>query len=624
MATTPSRVISLAAEIARSWGADYHSKLILIAPPLSNPRSLFKLLEDPKFLWSTLGDQSNRIRVARLGERDFTQDGFMRKLAVCWGRGDDIRCSPDELYGVVESSLEQLRKDHQIPVLLVERFHSGLEQLSRDFGIQLRDLENDFRINTVVELPIRISDLRKQLEYTSGGCPFLQSNWSDGYESKWLRGYSQDEVQEMLERDFKKNADFAKLLYRATSGLPVLISALAGDLDAIKDCRGLEKFLRAKSKERCERFFNWLDIGDSTVYQNLLFRSLTEPCPDDRGITLASHSWKPILLNNKNELCFWMLAWASAERKSNNVQPAWIKEIFQEFENSGPNSVLSRFQELAQCDDSPNRLWKCATAIGRFFDAANPTGDAWRDARSALNDLTKIVDDQPSEPTRKACKTLNQWKPVIDLMLDLQRSAENWNFARIGEQVCKSGSDAHLKAYLQLLKYQIDRTCDNLKRGRMDPHAARSTISAVPESVMQLYCWKVLSARFWDYEPLEGIGPCEFLGHENAPPTPGKRLDFRSMLLIQWQKRDELAETDRLIPTDQDYRDISVLYGTDRSVAVHEFTPIDWQAWERYYGICTRLIERFWRVLACNDEPLGLPDLATAIAPIKEALLTPR
>ena len=620
MPSIPNRVTNLATEIAKSWRQEHNTKFIVIAPPFSEPHRLFNLLADRRFLSDTLKEKSSQIATARLGEQDFVESRFLRKMAVSWGCADAKQCPDEDLMIHLNNTIERLKEKEQIPVLLVERFHSGLTQLDRDFGVQLRELENHYRLNTVYELPIKIRALRAQLKSTTGGCPFLQSDWGQGYRDRNLLGYTLDEIKG-LHFPLAADSNAAASLMTATAGLPDLINSLMPDLEGLTDRNGLERILRARATETCDRLLDWIEPRGENTFKNLLRRSLTEHLPNHLEITLKKHSWAPWLLDKDDSLRFRMLAWASTEALEASRETLIPKTIFERVEAGEITGAGKEAKAIADGGGPRSDLWRSFELLCRFFSLAIPTELRWPEAHDVLEEHDRLASSSNRESIRVANDTIKKWKPLANLMVNLLRGHPDGEPLRIGEKVCSRAGEPALRAYVQLLRYHLLFIDKRYASRQIDAHAARSAINSHPESILQLYCWLKLGVRFWKHIPLPNTAACRFLGREMAPPSAGKRLDFMDLLFLIQQKLESLPANDRLFDNSEGLEQLYSLYTNSRSVQSHEFTLVSDCDWRRYYSTCSGLTQRFWTMFQSIEEPLELPGLSVCLAPLKEELL---
>ena len=186
-----------------------------------------------------------------------------------------------------------------------------MERLGEDFGTALRDLDKALRLTTVVELPVSLKMLKSRWETDPEKTPFLNSDWGQGHIEKILRGYSRDEINNLVRErgGTKEHADF---LFGATGGLPELVDRLIGRVSEL-DRRSYEKWVRSQAKNWCARLISWLDSPGHFTYTRLVAQSLSSSHAHHGPTSLASHPWKSILQGNDGRTSCMLLAWASID-----------------------------------------------------------------------------------------------------------------------------------------------------------------------------------------------------------------------------------------------------------------------------------------------------------------------
>lgn len=159
----PASFKRLAVLIINSW-AKKKSNYIIISPPMSDSHLFFKFLNDRQVINETLKDHSELLCIAVLDTSDFkTEIAFSHKVCKSWGINDnDLNLNdPTEM---LYTAIQQVVDKGMTPILIVKRFHEALKKLGEDIGTTLRNLEHEFNLKTVVELPVSITSLRTRWE----------------------------------------------------------------------------------------------------------------------------------------------------------------------------------------------------------------------------------------------------------------------------------------------------------------------------------------------------------------------------------------------------------------------------------------------------------------------------
>lgn len=305
-----SKIVS---EIIRSWRSPA-SNYILVCPPLSWGEDVLAALSSAES--HRLEGYSNvDLAVASFRSGDI-QDALSFAIAVTrkWNVPLDGLEEHYDSTAMLNHAVNKVCDDNRRPVIIIGGFHQAIEKLTWDVGATLRNLEHDFGLRTVVELPIKLSSLISRWEAFKPRVPFLASDFGQGHSTKTLCVYELSEVEDVLET-FGVARSRAQKIYELTGGIPVLVHWFARESTTQTEIEVTKK-ASIESRDLLKRLFKWLDVPEQTRWRDLLSRF---PLGDGNGLAFSSHEWSTFLTDEKNQrvrssLLTEILAIASPDR----------------------------------------------------------------------------------------------------------------------------------------------------------------------------------------------------------------------------------------------------------------------------------------------------------------------
>jgi len=603
----------LAEQIVKSWSGN-HVNYIIIAPPMSGPENLFNLLGDTHYLKSVLGDLSSTFAIARLSRGNFrSEEIFVSALASKWQISRDGDLDPIDQLSYLTS---EIKKSKRTPVLLIERFHEAMERLGEDFGTALRDLDKALRLTTIVELPVSLKMLKLRWETDPEKAPFLNSDWGQGHTEKVLKGYSRDEISNLVrERGGpKENADF---LFAATGGLPELVDRLLGRVSELDRC-SYEKWVRSQAKNWCDRLIKWLDYPGHFTYTRLVAQSLSMAYPHHGPTSLASHPWKDILQGTDGRTSCMLLAWASIDHLADERDAKYFALLTaaasqEEFRQE----VMAQLGALAGGENLDRETFRALELLCRFQDAADPySPDRWDIAAKHLSALRRLAEQTDNAQIRLSVDQLGEWDGVTKLMSEFLQAKRNKPTETLEQFVCRKADVTKVRAFLTLLNLRLTRAC------RLKPYHALKAVIEQPESIFQVYCTLKLEISSWDHSGLNEDDILEIrkvLGRSYDPPRKGRTLGFFDMLCLSLVKGRAVSQEERLVSDEKDLHSFETLY-KNRSEKVHSTALVSLADWNEYLTYCTRLLEQVRKALVGSSHSIELPEPMDCFSRLAESL----
>ena len=610
----PESVVRLATEVVCSW-ASKRSNYIIVAPPLSEPHRVFQLLADTEFQHRVLEKRADRLAVARIGQSDFRSHTRLATAVLDgWGLSDKVTIDPEYPLGALELALELLKEREGIPVVLVDRFHDAIKWIDGDFGITLRDLENDHFLKTVVAIPVSLEELQRRANADPKGSLFLQSDWGQGHREKMLKGYSESEVAVLL----KENAygeEFAKLMYRATAGLPDLVDRLHDEIGTMNP-NSFEHFLRAESSSRCSRLLDWLDCSGEDLYQRLAAESLSRNDVRIRGTSLADHSWADMLLKKDGSFNCLMLGWASIEQLSRAHNRAFIDVITDHARSRRFSHVEALLPSARNANNPDGEIWKALMIVNRFCCSTDVYQREWSESRRCLLEIIQLAKHSANEHIQQAADKLSQWAPLTDLMCEYFSRKKTRKDVRLEEFVCQQKTQDAFTAFLQLHQLRLQMAAN------LDPLPAMKSVIELPESLMQVFGFYKFELQFWNFQGIvedERKMIEELLKRPFTSPPKGQRLSFHALLWLSHAKAENAKLDDRLFGCPSDLLALEEQYQA-RCEQVHSASFVSSVDWNSYRCSCLEFIELVAKDVLGEKLVAALPDPAQCFCDLLNVL----
>lgn len=293
----PKSFTLLARNIIESWNAP-QSNYILVSPPLSRGDEVLRLLLDPA-LHRLSNVLPGELAIASFKSGDVVNtSGFVNSVIRQWGLDESAFDRTEDSAADLEFAIQQVCGAGRKPIIILAGFHKAIERLSWDIGAALRNLEHDYGLRTVVELPIRLSSLRERWDIFKPGVPFLASDFGQGHSTKVVASYERDEAYDIF-AIFLVPEDKRSVLYELTAGIPALIPWAVREAIAISDKNIITEIIQLNSNELLGRFFKWLDAPRLSIFRNLIAAYPNSP-PDQ--VSIGDHDWASFILNDSHKI----------------------------------------------------------------------------------------------------------------------------------------------------------------------------------------------------------------------------------------------------------------------------------------------------------------------------------
>lgn len=500
----PRSQMDLAKLIAESWRRK-NSNFIIVTPPMSGDRGIIDLLASRPFLYEVLEEESSSFRVANIDSANVRDElSFANSVAKAWGVSPEADAE-DDAVTILEQSCERVVRQKLIPILIVQRFHEALDRLGENIGTALRNLEHSHRLKTVVTMPVKLTTLRERWEVMNRvGTPFLASDWGQGHSVKVLQGYTRQELVSLFESQGKTAAQ-AEIVHNATGGLKQLIDRLADEIGN-KQGQGLERFLRAKSVDLCDRIVKWFDATNSSQkYKKSLVNMMSPSLYQNTAGLIATHDWASIILDKNGGLTFKMLAWACYQHLAQQPSHSWLPTLSgiirkQDFLSAG--LLIEEFAEIDERNGDYWRLVKLALDFSNVGEKLFSEDVDWQIWKKNLDLLRGGVLEFGVDV--KYISALDSWEALFKFLDEFHLHKRVHQNIRLERYVCEKISRDNTFVFFQLLRLRL-----HVAKG-YQPFQGVQSIVTMPESILQIYAYLFFDMAFWSYDGLGGELSSEF------------------------------------------------------------------------------------------------------------------
>lgn len=611
----PEAVERLASKVVRSWTSK-KSNYIIVAPPLAEPHRLFGLLASRKFHCSILGEAASQLAIARIGQADFRNHS---KLALSvlrgWNLNSEIDVDPESPLGSLEMALDTLNGAQRIPILLVDRFHDAIRWVDGDFGVALRDLENEHFLKTVVAIPVHLKELQRRARADPDGSLFLQSDWGQAHSEKLLKGYSESEIGLLL-KERNVDPELSKVLARATSGLPDLVDRLVDEIGKSIDSRSLEEFLRVEAPLRCFRLLEWLDCKGEDIYKRLAIEALANSKVRIRGVALTDHSWADMLVGAEGVFTCQMLGWAATHQLASERNSDLIERLVEHARNRKFLRIAKMLPSSRRADEASAEVWNALEITNRFCLCTDIYQSEWAGSAECLVEINQLAGRTKNDSIKELANNLCRWDILIELMRTFSNVRKSKNTKRLEEFVCEKKSTEAFSAFLQFhrLRLKMSATLAALP--------AMKTVIETPESVIQVYGYYKFGLQFWNFQGLaeEKWKTIEGMFRRTLDaPRVGSRLGFQELLWLTYFEGALGNASARLFERIEDVFSLEKQY-RDRTEQVHSASFASKEDWDAYRHSCLKFIELVEKSVTGDISTQLLPDPVECFCELANAL----
>ncbi len=580
----------LAEEIIRSW-LKPTSNYVVIAPPMSGSNHFFAELTSPLNIHRVVAKSADLLAIAKLDNRDFHNDLlFAKRVAVKWGVLESVsENTSDDPLEVLNWAVTRLVNAGKIPVIIIQRFHEALKKLGEEIGIHLRNLEHEYNLKTVVELPVSVDVLRQRWDaIEKDKAPFLQSDWGQGHSHKLLKGYSLAELR-ALSATSNLNQGVPDVLFSATAGMVELVDRLLQDLEG-KNTNGATMYIRSRSFELCERLVRWLDPQNlSNIYKKSVVNLLDPQLCVGSAINLRHHDWADIILDKNFKLNCKMLAWASVFVLARCSEPSFIQGLRALIEAKRYDQAAPVLNILIETDAHSSQKWAAVKLINEFSALTQKIfleGVHWHQASRILFLLD--ANRRQIETEVITLEGVLEWRPLVSMLGEFSREVQNKKHARIETYLCQHHSRDEALPFFHLLKLRLQSTYS------LDPYLALQTIVTQPEAILQIYSFYVLGIQFWNFEGLnseEKEAVKQFSRKSITINCISNPLGFVELLYLTAFRTKDLDTSNQFIRNYDDIDKFERFYEV-RKGQVHSTAFAQEAKTREYVDFCHALVER--------------------------------
>jgi hypothetical protein len=305
-----------------------------------------------------------------------------------------------------------------------------------------------------------------------------------------------------------------------------------------------------------------------------------------------------------------MVAWACCDayrRAEGGFQAALARRL----SDGDAKSVLALVESVSDADRSADM--QAAGMLSEICLFTRPLEMSWEKAERALIRALEVGRSDKNGFLASILSDLEAWKTLTQEMAKFCKAKRTSPELRPEEYFAgASGREPNVVTYLQFLAVVIEDA------NRHRPAQARQSIVAMPENILQMYCFAKFGFRFWSTEEIEA----ELLARARKlpwcsgyqPPRKGSRLGFEDLLVLGWTKMQELDVQHRLFPSETEVYELRERYKNWRSVGAHSIDIVSESQWRGYRDACKTLLGRAGRLLGIDESAFPLPDLMKTFA----------
>ena len=614
----PKSYTNVAKEIVTSWsgiGGNY----VLVAPPLTDPEYVFKKLNDVSF-YEQCDLDPEKFAVAYLRQVSYqTSEEFVRRVMKMWDvnvDADDVEYQNDAL-DILQDAIEILEEQGRTPVILLPQFHKAIEKLTWSLGARLREMEINYGLCTVVELPVPLSRLRGRWEMNPEKETFICSDFGQGHSMILLSGYQRDEVQTLVEQSDipqKYLQDYLEKIQLWSGGIPALVSWLIRVAQRSKSIEDFEIVARKGSVEQCRRFLNWLDAPGEDYYKRRISSIWQEVASDEERTEVRDHDWKDVLIDRDGHVCSAAIGFACSNIIGGNCKQslAYISNAVTEGIIAKVDALVNGLSEACRTEESLKYIL-VTIPVWRLAYGFSPD---WVSIEKASKRAENQLDRDENISAKNLASALKSWHNFAKGINDFNRLVDNnkekgW---RLTDSLSGrgKGKDSPLAA-IQLVLYRLYEA-DKIK----DSNAALKSVLEIPEQILQIYCGRKLQIPVWEApefedDVIEAVRELWEAGKYRVP-NKGSRLGFSDLLYIGWVLMSRLDQKDRLFQEFSDINYWKLTYDEIRNQPAHSITFESKKQWQDFYSRCLALTDQLAKTLTGKTSDEALPKLDVIIA----------
>lgn len=588
----PASYLEIAEKVVKSWGQRKVS-FILVSPPLTDSGSVFKILRDQYFQESNGVDPSN-VSIAYLPQSKYrTPKEFVQRVLAEWGVGEvssefEAGFELDEL----EAAASLLYESGRTPVILLPQFHKAVEKLSSDLGYKLREMEADYDLQTVIELPIPLEKFYERWNQLEDKDSFICSGFGQGHRSILLEGYKNSEMLD-LARQSHVPEQYQKEIVYWSGGIPALFEMMLAEARSSKSLYQFGNFVQNDLLPECDRFLKWLDFpGEDTFRDGIARIWQGDPSAADLAM-VGEHDWRRLLLGKEGTLSSAAIG-AACTRSMGGSYEETIFSIETAVNRGNGFQVDALVASLTEAYSTQEQL-RCILSVLPVWKIAQGHSPDWKSIKSTAQREKSKLRNCNSERGISTKDVLEKWHSFACGMLFFIRSFEggkedHWRLTDVLSGRNKRKGDSGVAA-VQLVLYRLYEA-----RKIEDPTVALKSVLEIPDQILQIYCGRVLNIDIWsapefDSAVVAGARTAWTRG-EYRVPKPDAILEFNDLLYIGWVYMQDIHEKKRLFDSIEDVDYWSLWYETMRNTPSHSITFVTKDEWVGFSQRCLELAEK--------------------------------
>jgi len=604
----PKSYKQVAEDIVSSWsgiGGNY----VLVAPPLTSPEFVFKKLCKVSFQ-EDCGLDPDNFAIAHLPQVSYSNSKqFVDRVLSSWNVNVEVEDDQIDELDILEDAVDILVEQGRTPVLLLPQFHKAIEKLSWSLGTRLREMEVNYGLCTVVELPVPLSRLRERWELRAEKETLICSDFGQGHSMILLTGYKRTEI-EALSIASNINLIYLDKIIMWSGGLPALVIWLIREARNVKSLNDFEIAIRKGSVEQCQRFLEWLDAPDSDYYKyrlSVLWQGFES---EEERTEVKAHDWKEIILNRDDQVSSASIGFActnsigldysqSLTLISNAVMKGSVEKV---------DALVSGLPEAYRTGASLKYIL-AIISIWRLSQGFNPD---WLQIEMISKRSENQLGNDDSATAKEVCSQLRIWHNFAKGVNDFNRAKDKnehhgWRLTDSLSGRISGKKDSPLAA-VQLVLYRLFEA-----KKIKDSNVAFKSVLDIPEQILQIYCGRKLKIHVWEAQKFEDTVNDAirdiWVEGDYRTPTLKSRLGFVHLLYIGWVSMSKFDASDRLF---QEFTDIQYwreTYDDMRTQPSHSITFESDKRWQDYYSKCLRLADRLSITLTGKASKDALPKL---------------
>jgi hypothetical protein len=609
----PSSYQEVARKMAAAW-VKGGGNFILVAPPLSFSEHIFRLLRDQSFQ-EECGLDTDTLVIASLSPSSYnSSEEFVRKVLKFWEVEDVFDTQEYDELELLGSALESLQAENKTPIILLPQFHKTVKKLSWKLGAKLRELEFDYGLCTVVEVPVPLSQLRSRWEVQEGTETFICSDFGQGHSTLKLKGFSLHEIRDIVEKANLK-PEYVQVIGKWSGGIPELVNWLISLSSQCQSTKEVEHVARAGSLEQCTRFINWLDALGSKQYRELAAEVWQGTAAVDDTSVLRQHEWGDLLIDDGGNFKSDAIGFACANFEGPDLTQSLsrIGKAIRANEVEQTNSLVKGLSDAFLKDQEVKQV----VGMTPLWASARTLSPDWRTIKQNSIFASKLLKNSTHPKADLILKQVKRWQDFSNGISKMEgeskrNEGKDW---RLADGLSGRGEENdYTSASVQLILYRLSEA---QKASDADANSALKSALEIPEQILQIYCGRKLDISVWsapkfDTDEIEEVQRLWQQGDYRIP-SEGARLSLSDLIYFGWVRMQRQEVHNRLFETFNDFKEWSKIYEQVRNEATHSIKLVYTEEWKKFYASTKLLADRLSLSLTSEKSEVLLPDLSVVL-----------